>query len=166
MCDAVERYHIAKKHCVIVKYSDDKRYDHLAKNGGIVTHAGIEHCKVSVVPAKTLKSVFDEISKYEVIGIDEVQFFDDCVEIIQQLACMGKVLICAGLDGNHQAKPFNRMLELVPLAEDIYKLKAVCMKCFEDASFTMKISHVNNADIKDIGGADKYMAVCRKCRWS
>jgi thymidine kinase len=165
MCDAVERYHIAKKLCVIVKYGKDTRYDHLAKNGGLVTHAGIEHCKVPVVSAETLESVFDEISKYEVIGIDEVQFFKDCVEISQRLACMGKVIICAGLDGDHQAKPFNRVLELVPLAEDVYKLKAVCMKCCEDASFTMRINQANNADIKDIGGVDKYAAVCRKCRW-
>jgi thymidine kinase len=104
MCNDVERYRIANKLCVIVKFSNDTRYNHLAKNGGIVTHAGFEHCKCPVIPARTLTEVFDEISEYEVIGIDETQFFPDCVEIVQKLANMCKIMICAGLDGDCKQK--------------------------------------------------------------
>lgn len=168
MCEGVERYRIANKLCVIVKYSRDTRYDHLAKNGGIVTHAGYEHCKCPVVTAQKLAEVFDEISEYEVIGIDEIQFFEDCVEIVETLANMGKIMICAGLDGDCKQKPFGRVLELIPYAEDVVKLKAVCMHCCDDASFTKRIisDDIQGGGQIDIGGADKYISVCRQCLWS
>lgn len=163
MCCAVERYHIANKLCVIVKYRKDTRYDHLAKSGGVVTHAGYEHSKVPIVHAESLKDVLEEISEYDVIGIDEIQFFSDCVEVVHALANVGKVMICAGLDGDFRGKPFGRVLELIPIAEEVIKLKAVCMKCCGDASFTARIT--NETDIEVIGGADKYIAVCRRCMW-
>lgn len=164
MCNEVERYHIANKLCVTVKYSSDTRYDSLAKSGGIVTHAGREHSKVPVVRTGTLESIYDEISEYEVIGIDEVQFYPDCVEVIQKLANEGKIIICSGLDGNYLGKPFGRILELVPLAEEVVKLKAVCMVCSDDASFTARRGAAKTEI--DIGGADKYIAVCRNCMWN
>lgn len=164
----VERYHIANKLCCIVKYAADVRYDHLALNGGLVTHAGIEHSRVPIIPAHKLADVFDEISEYEVVGIDEIQFMTDCVEIVQRLANMGKIVICAGLDGDCLQRPFGRVLELIPIAEEVHKLKAVCMKCCDEASFTEKIGYVprDGDSIEDIGGADKYIAVCRRCRWN
>ncbi len=31
------------------------------------------------------------------------------------------------------------MLSLIPLAENVVKLNAVCMNCFKDAAFTMRL---------------------------
>lgn len=163
MCDSIERYRIAGKKCAMVKYAKDTRYDHLAENGGIVTHAGREHSSVPIYAADNLTEIYDDIAKYSVIGIDEVQFFKDSVEIAQKLANSGKIVICAGLDGDFMGRPFGRVTELVPIAEDITKLKAVCMRCHEDASFTYRIS--NDEEVEVIGGSDKYIAVCRSCMW-
>ena len=72
------------------------------------------------------------------------------------------------------------MLNLIPLAENVVKLSAVCMNCFRDASFSRrltaetKVKHfvltypqtkpiTTIAQVEVIGGADKYMAVCREC---
>lgn len=161
MCVDVERYHIANKLCIIVKYTDDNRYD--SKNGGLVSHAGHEFGAVPVVNARTLADVYDEINDYEVIGIDEVQFYPDNIEVIQQLANSGKIIIASGLDANSMGKSFARMGELIPLAEDVIKLKAVCMKCCAPASFTCRIT-TEDAEVS-IGGVDKYLSVCRRCMW-
>lgn len=163
MCNEVEKYHIANKLCVIVKFAADTRYDSLATHGGVVTHAGREHHKIPIVRASRLTDVFDEISEYEIIGVDETQFFPDNVEVLQRLANMGKIVIAAGLDGNYLGKPFGRMAEIFPIAEEIIKLKAVCMKCCADASFTQRIAGGDQE--VEIGGADKYLAVCRSCMW-
>ena len=163
MCSAVERYYIAGKQCVIIKYSKDTRYDHMS-TGGIVTHGAREFNKVSVITTNNLSKIIVDLAQYEIIGIDEVQFFRKSVNIIQELANSGKVIICAGLDADYQGNPFKRTIRLIPLAEEVKKLKAVCMKCSLDASFTARIS--KETDIEVIGGSDKYIAVCRKCMWS
>jgi thymidine kinase len=58
-------------------------------------------------------------------------------------------------------QPFGTILDLVPLAESVVKLKAVCMLCFKDAAFTKRLG--SEKEIEVIGGTDKYMAVCRTC---
>ncbi|KAA0203507.1 hypothetical protein HAZT_HAZT001796 [Hyalella azteca] len=59
------------------------------------------------------------------------------------MANSGKVVIIAALDGTYQRQGFGSILQLVPLAESIVKLTAVCMRL--------------------IGGSEKYIAVCRAC---
>ena len=77
------------------------------------------------------------------------------------MANSNKVVMVAALDGTFQRKPFSNIMELVPLAEEVVKLRAVCSDCFEDGSFTMRTS--KEKEIEVIGGKDKYKAVCRKC---
>lgn len=37
------------------------------------------------------------------------------------------------------AQPFGPVLNLIPLAESVVKLKAVCMVCYNDAAFTKRL---------------------------
>ena len=37
------------------------------------------------------------------------------------------------------SQAFGRVLDLVPLAESVVKLNAVCMHCFKDAAFTKRL---------------------------
>lgn len=77
------------------------------------------------------------------------------------MANKGKIVIVAALDGTFQRKPFNNVLELVPLAESVTKLNAVCMICFKDAAFTKRLG--NQTQIELIGGSDLYISTCRNC---
>lgn len=65
--------------------------------------------------------------------------FPDIVEFCEEMANDGKMVIVAALDGTFQRKPFGPILDLVPLAESVIKLKAVCMVCFSDAAFTKRL---------------------------
>ncbi|EEC04914.1 thymidine kinase, putative [Ixodes scapularis] len=56
---------------------------------------------------------------------------------------------------------FPTIMELVPLSESVIKLTAVCMICYAEASYTKRLGMEKEVEI--IGGADKYMAVCRSC---
>src|SRR5690348_9043635 len=87
--------------------------------------------------------------------------FPDLVEFCEKMADMGKTVIVAALDGTFQRKPFGNVLNLVPLAESVCKLNAVCMLCQKDAAFTKRT--VQDTALEVIGGADKYVAVCRAC---
>lgn len=55
------------------------------------------------------------------------------------MANSGKTVIVAALDGTFQRQPFGSILNLVPMAESVIKLNAVCMVCYNDASFTKRL---------------------------
>ena len=64
------------------------------------------------------------------------------------MANLGKIVIIAALDGTYQRKSFGDVLNLVPLAESIVKLKAVCMLCYNEASFTKRKGNETQVNIK------------------
>jgi len=155
----LKRYQVAQYEVLIVKYAKDVRYD----EGGIATHCGQT---LPAVSATVLEELTDKAEQFDVIGIDEGQFFADVVEWCETMANMGKIVLVAALDGTFQRKPFCDILSLVPLAEEVTKLSAVCMNCFKDAAFSKRISSGDGEKVEVIGGADKYMAVCRSCYYS
>ena len=73
-----------------------------------------------------------------------------------------KKIICAGLISDFEKKPFGDVLSLIPHAEEIIKLSALCKKCKNGtkACFTKRI--VNNYDVIMVGEDSSYEAVCRK----
>jgi thymidine kinase len=161
MVDAVERHHLANRNCVIVKYDKDNRYDDISADA-IVNHRGNIYNTVPIIRTSSLAEVSMEVLCNDVVGIDEVQFYKDGPEYCKLWADRGLIVICAGLDSTFQGDPFGRVHEICAESEDVIKLKAVCMRCYGDAAFNIKIT--NDKNIEDIGGRDKYMAVCRKCR--
>ena len=150
----VKRFSIATYKCCLVKYENDTRYD----LESIATH---DNELANAYPCTCLADIYDKLMEHQVIGIDEGQFLPDLVENCEKLANQGKIVIVAALDGTFQRKPFGQILNLIPLAETVIKLKAVCMKCYSDACFTKRT--VDSDKVELIGGADKYMAVCRAC---
>jgi thymidine kinase len=163
MLQDVKRYQIAKKRCLVVKFIDDIRYDHLAKEDGIVTHDEIEYKGFDIVKCRCLSEIsLDKIIQYDIIGVDEGQFYDDIL-IVDKWANMGKLVIVSALDGTFQKKPFGRIHELIPMSEKVTKCTAVCSDCGEDAVFTKRIVAVSGDPLRDIGGVEKYRAVCRAC---
>merc|ERR1712156_808401 len=154
----LQRFKIARYNVLIVKYANDNRY---TDEAAIATHDKQMLKAVNATRLEDLKNKFNIFDEYDVIGIDEGQFFPDVVEFSEAMANLGKTVIVAALDGTYQRKGFSNILELVPLAEHVIKLTAVCMICFEDGSFTKRMTE--DKEVEVIGGAEKYMATCRRC---
>lgn len=87
------RYGLTGKTCILVKYSKDIRYD---KNM-IVTHDNI---KKEAITCTWLYEIDAAIQKYDIIGIDEIQFYKDAHIFCDKWACEGKIVIAGGLSGN------------------------------------------------------------------
>ncbi|XP_065115308.1 thymidine kinase, cytosolic [Paramisgurnus dabryanus] len=150
----VRRFQVAQYSCLLIKYAKDTRYS----DSGMATH---DMSTMEAVPANRLSDVRTLALQACVIGIDEGQFFSDTVEFCEEMANMGKTIIVAALDGTFQRKPFGNILNLVPLAESVVKLNAVCMECYKEAAYTKRLGAEKEVEV--IGGADKYHAVCRQC---
>ncbi|XP_033976294.1 thymidine kinase, cytosolic isoform X1 [Trematomus bernacchii] len=150
----VRRFQIAQYNCLVIKYAKDTRYS----DKGMATH---DKNTMEAVPANILGDLRPQALQACVIGIDEGQFFSDTVEFCEEMANLGKIVIVAALDGTFQRKPFGNILNLIPLAESVVKLHAVCMQCYKEAAYTKRIGEEKEVEV--IGGTDKYQAVCRKC---
>jgi thymidine kinase len=97
----------------------------------------------------------------EVIGVDEVQFFDDAiVDVCTELADAGRRVIVAGLDQDYQRRPFGPMPALLAVAELVSKTHAVCMRCGAPAHYSQRL--VGGNEQIEVGD-DTYEARCRRC---
>ncbi|XP_038067141.1 thymidine kinase, cytosolic-like [Patiria miniata] len=150
----IKRFEIANYSCLVIKYAKDDRYD----KEGVATH---DRQVTKAVSTERLYDLIDRTEDQDVIGIDEGQFFPDCVQFAEEMANQGKIVVVAALDGTFQRKGFGDILNLVPIAENVIKLNAVCMVCYQEASYTKRMGAETQVEV--IGGADKYMAVCREC---
>jgi thymidine kinase len=164
MVAEVERFAIAKHSCVIIKHSRDVRFNHLASSGGIVTHRGDEKCRIPIIEAEKLADIEHLVHEYEVVGVDEAQFYPDGPEYINKWALSGKQIVTACLNSDFMARPIVRSAEIIIMSNEAIKLDAVCMVCSDDAPFTRRLT--SSTDVEVIGGKDIYQAVCRKCMFS
>ena len=68
----------------------------------------------------------------------------------------------AGLDGDFKRKKFGSILDIIPLADDVIKIKAICTECMKnDAIFTHRLSKETTQTI--VGGSELYKPLCRFC---
>ena len=98
----------------------------------------------------------------KVVGIDEAQFFDDELpNVCTQLANRGVRVIVAGLDMDYQGRPFGPMPNIMAVAEDVYKVHAVCVKCGAPANYSYRFT--KNNDVVLLGEKESYEPRCRHC---
>ena len=149
------RYGFAKKSTLLIKFAEDCRYDPKM----ICTHDKIR--SGDCVSCPNLSEIKDAWKQYDVIAIDEGQFFEKIREFCIQAADAGKTIIVAALDATFQREPFLNICTLIPMAESVEKLTAICTSCGELASFSKRIAPSSHVIL--IGGHDEYMPVCRSC---
>ena len=105
---------------------------------------------------------------FEVVGIDEAQFFDEeIVGVALELADDGARVIAAGLDQDFRRLPFGPMPALLAHAEFVDKLQAVCHRCGGGATTTQRLVDGRPAPYSGativVGANEQYEARCRDC---
>ena len=159
----IKRGVIAKQKVLLFKPSIDNRYD----ENRVSTHNGNSYDSISIEKSSDILN-FVKDTEYDIIGIDEIQFFDnDIVKIINKLANDGIRVIVAGLDMDFKAEPFHPMPEIMAISEMVTKLHAVCNKCGKEASRSQRLINGKPAKYDDpivvIGASESYEARCRHC---
>ncbi len=151
----IRRAQIAKMSTIVFKPKIDTRYS----NTQIVSHNKIK------IDSKCINSSNDILkysSRYDVFGIDEAQFFNkNIINVCKKLATIGKRVIIAGLDKDYKSNPFGFMPQLMCEADYLDKLRAICVKCSNSASYTNR--KTKEIDQIVLGELDKYEALCRNC---
>lgn len=146
---------IAKQRVEIFKPAIDKRYD----ENNVVSH---NENIIRSTPVQFADDILLLAGNCDVVGIDEVQFFDaQIIPVVEQLANNGIRVIVAGLDMDFEGNPFEPMPQLLAIAEYVTKVHAICMKCGDLASYSYRLSEEKSKVM--LGEKESYEARCRKC---
>ncbi|MFH1143758.1 MAG: thymidine kinase [Candidatus Eisenbacteria bacterium] len=146
---------IARQQVAIFKPVVDDRY----APDQLVTH---DRIMIPSIPVRHPREILERTGDAQVLGVDEVQFFDhDIVDVCQELAAAGKRVIVAGLDTDYRGLPFEPVPDLMAVAEYVTKVHAVCVICGNPAIRTQRV--VRRGDRILVGGSDAYEPRCRRC---
>ncbi|TFJ93376.1 thymidine kinase [Lentibacillus salicampi] len=139
----------------------DDRYS----DESVVSHNGTSIIARSV---KNSDKILEHLQHHhiDVVGIDEVQFFDDnIVSVANELANKGIRVIAAGLDTDFRGEPFGPMPRMMAQSESISKLNAICPICGSPANRTQRLIDGKPASFNDpvilVGASESYEPRCR-----
>jgi thymidine kinase len=175
----LHRAQYAKKRVRILKPSHDTR-----TQGYIASRAVLPDGTTQVTDQLSAVMVHDEdsfwkivnLNKFDVLAIDEAQFFPLDTPMHDSLGWFGRAvrkllrerrdtdlrIIVAGLDMDFAEEPFGPIPGLLAIADSVEKLTGVCMVCGSDAGY---ISYRLVSDDKQlvVGDIGEYQVRCRSC---
>ena len=149
------------------------------RDGGdkVKSRVGLERDAVSVLPDTDIYKAVNEYNHYRMangddpvkwILVDECQFLsseqiDELADVVDDMEINVK---CYGLRTDFKSKLFPASQRLFELADEVIEVKSLC-KCGNKASINARIDSDGNVVTDggqiEVGGDDRYEAICRKC---
>ena len=114
-------------------------------------------------------AIGEELKKRKVhcVLVDEAQFLTQrhVLELCEVADRLGIPVLCYGLRTDFQGKLFPGSAALLALADSLIELKAVC-ECGRKATMNLRVDAeghaVSSGAQTEIGGNDRYVALCRR----
>ena len=157
----VRKHRAIGRRVLIIKPDIDNRY---SDQDFMVTH---DQDKAECMTWKTQKPLCDlqlgVLEMYDCIVLEEAQFFEHLLHFCYELLFNHKKhILVVGLDGCANQRKFGDILDLIPYATSVTKLTAFCSVCKNGtpAPYTRKLEKDWGGEQVDVGGAEKYIAVC------
>ena len=153
----VRRYKSIGYKVLVVNYIADTRYGQEC----IASHDKETEMAVCVDYLRHLDHLV-HTGDYQVIAIDEGQFFGDLFEHVTRWADTLPIhIVIAGLNGTSERQPFGDMLRLIPHAEEVEHLTALCSVCSDGTPAIYSKFVGDEQKVIHIGGAESFIPVCR-----
>jgi thymidine kinase len=146
----VGRLRQANQRCLLVNHVLDSRV-----SGNYVR----SHDDITLEAVKTDDLTTLELNFFDVILIDEGQFFTNLKTEVEKMLEQNLTVIVAGLNSDFNMNKFGEMIDLVPLSDNIIYLQANCYNCDDKASFTKRLS----SEEQVVSVNSSYVPSCRKC---
>jgi thymidine kinase len=139
-----------------------------AIDAAVRTHANDAQRGPNVHYATRLSEIDGLVSECDVVAVDEVQFFGDLIDFVRRHESRaGLTLLLSGLDGDADRRPFGQTLSVIPLCDEVVKLRAfdTVLRDGSRASFSLRLPDrgARGSDVVvEVGGSELYAAVSRK----
>jgi len=144
--------------CILIRYRADTRYDAVS----VATHNGMRDA--DCVSAERLDELGAAVDHADFVFIDEGQFFPNLLDHCRAWALAGKEVHIAALDAYASQDLWPEIARVIPWAQTLLKLNAVCGQCGNDAPLTVRTDQpVRGGAETKIGGKDIYDASCIFC---
>lgn len=146
---------------LLVSHISDNRY---SEENVVVNHDSIQ------IPCKRWSSLMDHTNdpsytSSKLVIIEESQFFGDLKRfVLHAVEEDQKEVVVVGLDGDADRKPFGQIIDLIPYADTITKLKAFCSQCSNGTEALFSYCKAREAKHGQVcvGGEEMYTPLCRK----
>lgn len=147
------------KKILCINYIDDVRYKKDETQNNMYAHNGIN------LPSRHIR-LLNEISivdiiQHDIILINEGQFFEDILLVIEWVNIHNKHVIISALDGDYKGETFGDIYKLYPHSDSICKMKALCHYC-ENGTEAIYTHRLSNEQERIVIGHDNYVPLCRK----
>ncbi|MFN0136164.1 MAG: thymidine kinase [Phycisphaerae bacterium] len=143
------------RRAIAIKHSLDARYDRT----DLATHDG-RHFPART--AATAEQLIALTADFDVIGIDEAQFFGPpLIDAVKTMRDAGRELFASGIDYDTWGRPFDPFPELLHLADETDILTIPCARCGKPARMNQRLTPVIDGNL--IGGPGDYEPRCPAC---
>ena len=154
----IRRHRAIGWNVLVVANPLDDRYGHQV----VSTH---DKEQVSALAIADLQSLYTlpEYVEANLLVVEEAQFYKGLYEFVKiAVERDGKHVVCVGLDGDANRKPFGELLQLIPLCDNVEKIKSLCSECKDGtpALFTHRLTP--SEEQIQVGAEDTYAPLCRK----
>jgi thymidine kinase len=151
----IRRMRAIGKDVVVIKPSIDNRY---SNDSTLVTHDD-ERYPCIMWDIKERVNQYNDMS-HDCYVIEEAQFFEGLYGLCYKLLFQKKNILVVGLDGCSSQFKIGEILNVIPFANTVTKLNAFCFRCKDGtlAPYSRRLTNTTNQI--EVGGADKYIAVC------
>ena len=151
--ELIKKYKIIVINSILDKYSSDEY---------LVSHDKKKIPAIKLVNLLDSNNEIEDAMNYDIILINEGQFFSDLIHFTKIALLQKKHIYISGLDGDFNRNKFGDILDLIPLADSIIKLKGECFNCKKKNSAIFTYRKGNNTN-KILIDNDMYIPVCRNC---
>lgn len=156
LIEIYNKYNRSSKKICVINYSMDTRYH----DKMLSTH---DQVMIPCIFSTAINSLMDgqNIKDADIILINEGQFFEDIYEsVVELVETMKKKVYICGLDGDFKRNKFGKLLDLIPLCDNIVKLHSNCNHCDNEAIFSYRITDETS---QVAIGSTNYIPLCRSC---
>ena len=115
---------------------------------------------------ENIKEKISNLEKIDIIIADEAQFFTEKhIDELRNLTDSGIMVMCYGLKTDYMGKLFEGSKRLLEIADVSREIQSMC-GCGRKAIINARYSNgkiVYSGDQIDLGGNEKYIALCHQC---
>ena len=132
----------------------------------IKSRVGLSCDAIVVGYNQSISAVLKNCENFDIIIVDEAQFLKESqVDELRALVDNGIMVMCYGLKTDFMGKLFEGSKRLIEVADSIREIQSPC-KCGRKAIVNARYHDskiIYEGNQIDIGGNDKYMAMCYQC---
>jgi thymidine kinase len=154
----IRRYRAIGWNVFVITNSIDDRYGHQVISNHDNEHSPAYSCK-ELLPLLQDKRYEDA----KLVILEESQFFPDLFDfVIQAVDRQGKHVVCVGLDGDSERRPFGDILKLIPYCDHVEKITSLCTECCDGTPALFSYRKDSSKEQIQVGAEASYAPLCRK----